>query len=543
MLNTDTYRSVSVQFWDHDKYRFVHRGAGASIDGTLLSKIVSANVADFNNDGRLDVLLSDSDQGMLYFGDSNGNFNLSKPLPIPEISAALAVVDADADLVPDLFVAFANGTRGFWRLHHASPENVTFVPWATGSKVCSVVAGASIATVDLDGDCQPEFVVPTACGLEVWNSSRQGSPLWNMKAPTDMRLLGLDVFNSAQEDAVVVYADFDGDGTTDIAVANFYRAELVVHLNIQQTRKEGALCTRDAKWKLVRQQGASPGTFHVSAQRVGRLLRGYDLPATLDVGDFNGDGLADVLAIDADTGRPMLWRNLGHWRRDGSNAHVAQLVRKSDSSHLPDDAVAAAFWDTAGSGRQDVLVVRRSNDTRLAWNTGAHDSDALFFSGVALSALPPHGNPRPFAPVPGATFKVVYASRLTSRRVSRTCSQCPQSGHWRVRACGCVLELAHIANYIEEMAVGEGGFTRTWPNLMPNSMAVVWAEPGDGASKWRMEYFTQRRGGPMFSVVAVLIVALAALGAAIVYLQRKEKLQDIQDTALERARLFHFGGL
>lgn len=544
MLNTATYASVDVQVWNQDKFRFEKMGSGASINGTGLSKIESANVADFNNDGILDILLSGSQQGVVFFGDSFGNFNLSTPLSIPELPESVAVVDADSDLAPELFVAFSNGTRGFWSFNTTVPSNISiaFHLWESASK-CAIVAGASIATVDLDGDCQAEFVIPTACGLEVWNAPSADLPLWRMKTPHHMRLLGLRVFNSAEGDGVVAYADFDGDGTLDIAVVNLYRGDLVVHLNVQKTRREGMLCDGDSNWRLVRQLGAAAGTFHIIAQRVGLLFHGFEVPASIATGDFDSDGHADVVAIDGRTGKPMLWRNSGRWRHDGSQTDATRLIRVKAPALDSYNAIAAAFWDTGAGGRQDVIVVRRNNNTQLGWNSAARDSDALFFRGTALSALPYRTVPPPFAPAPGATFKVSYSSRLTSRRAVRSCTQCTQAGHWRLRPCRCVLALAHIANYIEEMALGAGGFSRTWSNLMPNSMAIVWAEAGDGSMRWKMDYFTQRRGGPMFSVVAVLGVALAALGGAILYLQRKEKLQDIQDTALERARLFHFGGL
>lgn len=101
----------------------------------------------------------------------------------------------------------------------------------------------------------------------------------------------------------------------------------------------------------------------------------------------------------------------------------------------------------------------------------------------------------------------------------------------------------HIANYIEEMCVGAGAARRSWTNLMPNSMAVVWAELGSApadASAWWMEYFTQRRGGQMFRVTVILVFALIGLGIAIVLLQHQERKQDREEDEQERVRLFTF---
>lgn len=553
MLNAYTYAAVSVFIWDHDKYKFVPRGKPLGIQGTPLSKVVSAHLGDFNNDGALDVLLADGEIGFVGFGDGLGNFNASNPVMIPEIGA-LTVVDTDADLAPELFVSFANGTRGFWQFKNVKgePTAVSFRKWDPKGPVCPVTQSASISSVDLDGDCLPEFVIPTACGLEVWNAPTPSRPLWDMQTKRDMRLLGMEVFNAAHGDGAVVFADFDVDGSIDIAVANANRRDLIVHLNVHNTRPADGLCTADPDWRLERKVGIPSGKLPFGSQRVGKLLRGYDVPAAIHIGDYDFDGRPDLILVDADSGRPSLFRNVGHWRHDSPHTpdkqfpHFQRLNRNIERKlwrHTGADAVVAGFLDVDESGRQDLLIVRRANDTRLVWNNLPRESDALFFKGTVLSGLDSHALPRPFASVPGSTFQVSYASRLTGRRVVRTCSQCPQGGHWKLRACNCVLALAHIANYVEEMAVGAGGYRRSWTNLMPNSMAVVWPEMGEKAARWRMMNFTQRRGGQMLRVVAVLVAALAALGAAIVWLQRKERKQDREDDNRERARLFHFGGL
>lgn len=132
------------------------------MDETPSSKIVSAIPANFNSD----VLLTDDEQGVVYFKDSVGNFNLSKPLLLGEIPAAAAAVDADADLVPELFVAFSNGARGYWGFVSHSETIVTAHNrvWNARNGLCTVISGSSIATSDLDGDCQAKFVIPTSCG-------------------------------------------------------------------------------------------------------------------------------------------------------------------------------------------------------------------------------------------------------------------------------------------------------------------------------------------------------------------------------------------
>lgn len=49
-----------------------------------------------------------------------------------------------------------------------------------------------------------------------------------MKTPHDVRLLDKNGFNSALQDANVVFGDFDGDGTADIGVTHTSREDYIV---------------------------------------------------------------------------------------------------------------------------------------------------------------------------------------------------------------------------------------------------------------------------------------------------------------------------
>eukprot|EP00170_Pyropia_yezoensis_P005148 contig_21044_g5162 len=140
----------------------------------------------------------------------------------------------------------------------------------------------------------------------------------------------------------------------------------------------------------------------------------------------------------------------------------------------------------------------------------------------------------------GVSFKITFASRAGHER--HACSQCPQSAHFALQPCACVFGLLHISNYIQEMAVGAGAASRSWANLMPNSLAVVWAAPAADPDGWWMEYFTQRRGGQMRGVVVALAVGLGVCGAGIAYLRHQERKEDWEERRerSERVSLFNF---
>lgn len=590
MLDVKSLKRVSLMFWDHDSFSFHHRGRGISLpdydaldranDIKPMANIIGAHVADFGNDGTLDILLHDGEQARLFFGDGTGDFNATQRLVIPEMPKTSAVVDANADLVPDIFVVFSNGTRGFWVFHPDDPEvpavrepvagNATveaepqngrmrFFDWPGGvntdpeGKQCVVLDPVSIAFVDLDGDCLPDLVLPTSCGVEVWsNPAATGRAFWELDASRggtdgrgDLRLLGLEVFNYAHGDRAMAFSDWNSDGTIDIAVTNRNRQDLVVHLNVQNKRSADALCAKDVEWRLERRVGLSTG-MNLRSGKVGRLFGSIEVPGSLHVGDYDLDGLPDILSIDASSSRPVVFRNLGNWgERERGESHFGRIDKGEEAglSNGNSGAVSGMFFDTDESGRQDVLIVRDGNDTRLVWNNLQEDTDSLFFKGTVLSGLPYRQRPRPFSPVVGNTLKISYMERGSRSRVTRVCSQCGQGGLWQLRPCNCEFGLMRIANYIETLWVGAGGGWRQWTNLMPNSMAVVWAEKGDGGSgdsgAWWMEYFTQRRGSQMLRVSALLVASLLVLAVAILVLQQQETKEDREEEH-ERARLFNF---
>ena len=89
------------------------------------------------------------------------------------------------------------------------------------------------------------------------------------------------------------------------------------------------------------------------------------------------------------------------------------------------------------------------------------------------------------------------------------------------------------------MVIGAGAEIRAWTNLTPNSMAVVWADAS--TTGWKMEYFTQRRGGQTLRVVLVLAVTLVQLEVGIVYMQHKERKESIKNVSETEIQPFNFG--
>lgn len=567
MLDTGSLDAVQVALWNHDMFRFEQKKRGIRLSEWKskcpMKTITAVAPADFNNDGTVDLFVTDGVSGCVFYGDGEGGFYSDAVTVLGDVPKTFLVLDANADLVVDLFVAYKNGTRGFYEFSakasgsaglssNLSLPQVSYHAWYSGvDPVCSIDdGGASLpAFVDIDGDCLADLVVPTACGIEVWsNPAHIPKPFWEMSVSGDAslyQLLGIEYYNPAHGDTAVFFADVNADGTVDIAVPNRNRQDLLIFLNKQRRRERGNLCSRDPRWTLSRRIGLASG-LNLRPSYIGPLFHRTSFPTTVHVGDYDLDGLADLLVVDSKISAPVIFKNLGKWSDEdiSMTPHFAPIA---ETSSLRDaighkSVVSACFFDTDESGRQDIILVQSRNATSLIWNSLITKSDSLFFKGTGLSGLSFRSMPRPFAPVPGISFKISYMARNSRHRVTRECSQCSQTGAWTLQPCYCMFGLLEISNYIEEMVIGAGYESKTWTNLMPNSMAVVWGDSDRGSSGWWMEYFTQRRGGQMLRVVAVFTLALCALSGAIFYLQQKERKEDRESSFEQRVQLFNFGG-
>lgn len=755
VADTATLRSLRVRLWRHAAFAFEDAPGPPLVLGSPLK---SVQTADVDGDGALDVLVCDGTDTVVWYGDGHGGFFGGRSSTLPGVGADALVMDANADLRPDLFVGAADGSRTFWvnqgngsfvarrwdfwgaggrangtaatastatataatpaaptitavapatgrmtsmvrvagpagrRLHAtarrvvaagrafaagrsgrggegggsfvaavaaASRRTTAVVPAPSPRRSptggCAVVSPSSAAFVDMDGDCLPDLLLPTTCGLEVWSNPAAGggsAPFWELTLPPGSvdrdavapthTLFGRDVYDAAAGDGMVVLSDFNADGAIDVGVLNGPRKSFVVHLNgpaamagnadlgagrgapssrrLLLSSSSGDLCVPAISWDLTVGGGLAPGDAHFAATTLGPIFRKVSIPPTLRVGDYDLDGLPDLVGVSP-AGHVQLYRNMGGWgtpeaaaavagagrvgttaawlgkrrrrgreRRGGPNAGDgdAAFVRVADDAALrlasDRDAVAATFFDTDESGRQDLLIIKRSNETRLVWNEHSAGTDSLFFKGTAATrshhgpsssrsaevmvagsgdgrggdasgtgagarvgvaplvrATVRSSSSRPAAAAAaGVSFKITFASRAGHER--HACSQCPQSAHFALQPCACVFGLLHISNYIQEMAVGAGAASRSWANLMPNSLAVVWAAPAADPDGWWMEYFTQRRGGQMRGVVVALAVGLGVCGAGIAYLRHQERKEDWEERRerSERVSLFNF---
>jgi hypothetical protein len=223
---------------------------------------LSISVADFNGDGRPDVLVSDflgnaSEQVSVLLGSGNGLFNAPLNTTFPTFYAAYTTVgDFNADGKPDLAVLgnYENAS-GIAILLGKGDGTFTLGSFIAGPD------GSFITTADLNGDGIADLVVAGYAGNSLMSFIGQENGTF-VSGPT----LAL-----ATRPEGIVAADFNGDGKADVAVVTW----------------DGTLNT-DGQVNILLGQG--DGSFKTAA--VSSMAGNSSVGIT--VGDFNNDGKADL---------------------------------------------------------------------------------------------------------------------------------------------------------------------------------------------------------------------------------------------------------
>ncbi|KAI0567189.1 hypothetical protein FGB62_4g465 [Gracilaria domingensis] len=586
--HTKLMRSLQVLAWNHHKYSFSRVACPSnstfrsilnlnSIPGASSeARIVSAAPFDANSDGFLDVLVNvllpdDSHVGLILRGDGSGCLRFDRVLP--GLTPNMLIMDANDDMHSDIFFVSDQSERVFYI--NGPPGRFTKMIWKPGplhNHCIPTTALNSNAFVDIDGDCEPDFVVSTSCGLEVWFNHGlhdKSSSRWvygqqyftkdphnftNTSKAVDtfkVMILNESVWDPSHGDGQATFGDFNADGAIDIAVANRFTSEVRISYNVRRPYYEKKLCAVDPSWHF--ETHVALEDVHVSDTLFGPMR----LQSRIRSGDFNYDGKLDLLLIDGDSGTLSLYAGAstdssGMWypRPDKFLERVLfPLTGRLGREHEPkasrlhfsrfnenpilynlEDPIAATFIDLDESGRQDLLISQR-HGTRLIWNSYQEKEDAVYFKATGVNAAHKGWKSKKegvqaFSPLPGNTFKVSYGGRFG--RETHTCTQCPQTSVLSLQPCSCLFGITRIANYIEEMAMGGSGGVRTWTSLMPNALAVIWPQGrrAQGGIRWKVSYLSRGRDGQMKRIVFVLCATLVLLFFAILYIHTVEGREE-----------------
>ena len=238
--------------------------------------VASIAMGDFNNDGLLDIALTDNTQQNVVFFKGNGDGTFTKEsTKISTGTAAHGVVIADfnGDGIDDVAYAILDGTLCDLYVAISNGDGTFQVP----TTPVATQIGEFLTTGDLSGNNRADIVSATITepggtqiGNSLWvllgkgNGTFQAPVAYLSDIPSDPHL-----------------ADVNGDGIPDIIAGGSLGAL------VYQGIGNGTFMTYPT--------GSLPGAEPV--------IGGFSLTYAVNAGDFNNDGNADLIGTDADSPR------------------------------------------------------------------------------------------------------------------------------------------------------------------------------------------------------------------------------------------------
>ncbi|WAS93136.1 FG-GAP-like repeat-containing protein [Nannocystis punicea] len=334
LTGSTAWKAVPLAFAADDRGFSITNLGDASLAAAAGRHGVQTATGDFDGDGRTDLVLagvSDWKSLVLALSRGDGSFAVSSPEladwheRAARDNAHLFAGDFDGDARDDLAllgaesagniaVALAAGDGGFTLAEHPSSE---FAAWAAAPGVRTI-------TGDFDGDGTTDLALAGGRGessVPVALSRGDGSFAVERHPARGFATAAADA------DAVVLAGDFDGDGTTDLAL------------------------TGPSGWKaLPAALSNGDGSFElVESPIAGLAERAGDSVAHVLPGDFDGDGKTDLALIGHGGDVPLALS-----RGDGTFA-VTDTAPTTLGSRIKAGAQVIA-GDFDGDGKSDLAM-------------------------------------------------------------------------------------------------------------------------------------------------------------------------------------------
>lgn len=353
----------------------VYYSAGTETTDNTAANIspLAVTIADANGDGKNDLVVSNHDAGDLTVLLGNGDGTVNVPTVgyntggTPKTSAIVA--DFNGDGIPDIVVpdynfsftylqGYGDGTfRGAQDFYSPVPGGFS--------------AGATaIAVGDFNGDGYPDLVVGNY-GFNPPNGSGIGVTVFLSNSDGSLRP-GINLGKGGSYEGVAV-ADFNGDGSLDIAALNESNGGIQIFLgNGQGSFSDGAFinsCCTNA-FKIVSGDFNGDGHPDLAVVNTGNsnvsvLLNdgtgNFGAAATyatngvgtgIAVGDVNGDGILDLVVPQSNQGVDVLLGN-----SDGT------FQTAKTSTFAFNNLGNVALGDLNGDGKLDIAVTVADHTT------------------------------------------------------------------------------------------------------------------------------------------------------------------------------------
>src|SRR5271165_633843 len=332
-------------------------------DGTFTqgnNYLISSNslaggvLQDVNGDGHLDVFAVDSvNPGNLWtvLGNGDGTFSTTPTsLALSGQVTRAVLTDLNGDGVLDVAGNNSNSSNPNQVLVYVSTSATTYGSGVALLTPDTVYDGCGApATGDMTGDGKPEIVSPNCGDNTVTIYVNNGDGSFQTGAYYHVALSATGGYDVQAYPEAVTIADVNGDGKGDIVSSNDDSGDVTILL------------------------GNGDGTVNVPS--VGYATGGYpSMPAI--VADFNGDGFPDILIPDDEF-------SLAYLKGYGDGTFLAGLdyyVPISDNGYA--NSYGIATGDFNGDGIPDVVVGNCCGDTTMGVTVFLSRPDGSMQPGV-----------------------------------------------------------------------------------------------------------------------------------------------------------------
>jgi len=361
------------------------------IAGNLAANVVAG---DFNGDGNLDlavginsVINSGTVSASILLGDGHGNFAPVSGNSIIAGGVPLAVADFNQDGIPDLLLS--DQFNHYLTVVLGNGDG-TFTP-APGGPLVGNYGVFPVAVGDFNGDGILDLASAGGYYLITWLGNGDGTF-------TPMPITGSTYFPADSFYSMVV-GDFNADGNADIAAAYLGGAPITILLgNGDGTFTKGSQISTNLAYSLALGDFNGDGKLDLAAPAAGdsiaiflgngdgtfQAANGSPIPVGLypnrvTIGDFNGDGIADLI-VDNATSLTDVFILLGN----GDGTFTLALT---GSMRLP-CCSNTVVGDFNGDGVSDFASSDFYNGTADVFLTGAKQLSASI-TGISISGQTP----------------------------------------------------------------------------------------------------------------------------------------------------------
>lgn len=378
-----------------------NNGDGSFTDVTHLAGVgdtgygVGATTGDYDNDGDLDLYVTNFGPNVLYRNNGDGTFtNIAKTVQVADAGwgTSCAFADFDNDGHLELYVTnYANYTLDAHKTcyRHDVPVycgpssyppqpdvfyhnngNGTFTDLTQQRGLLSIPAahGLGVAVGDTDNDGDPDIYIANDQDFNFLFENRGDSTFEEIGLLSGVSCSDM---GKAEAGMGVAFADYNNDGKLDLTVSNFQNETNTLY------RNEGGNFFIDTT--II--AGIAEHTHRYLGWGIGFL--DYDNDGYKDIFVANGHTMDNIAEVDRSTTTPqqnLLFRNLGDGKFEDITAQLGAGFALRKTSR------AAAFGDYDNDGDIDILITNWNQTVDLLRNDGGNRNNWIQVQAVGTKS-------------------------------------------------------------------------------------------------------------------------------------------------------------